>query len=319
MKKYLVFIVLAILISSCSSQKISRQDREKVLELKHEILQIDNEIKDAQERLSKFEEGSVAALIESRIEILKTTKALIGKRIAALQAGVNIKYDVKAINPDADKANQLKDELKKVNEKLAKSKIELENYGGGLMGAKKYSQIATREETAALLEQKYLILKYGLAMPIIRKIKEVPEEKSRMEDETEIVRNTSQKTASDISKEIIDVEMIKKYYKEKNYSEYMLFDMKLHAVGLDKPARTIKGILIFEDSLGELQLTVRWTINEPLGPGQTIEMNGSGFLYNKFKDSHVWVKDTDLKDMKVTFKVRDIVYQDGTSREFEIY
>jgi hypothetical protein len=62
---------------------------------------------------------------------------------------------------------------------------------------------------------------------------------------------------------------------------------------------------------------MRWTIDKPIKPGETIEEKGSGFKYNQFIDSHNWVLNTQIANLKATFTVSSILYQDGTRRDFE--
>jgi len=318
MKKYLSFFLIIILsLSACSSRKLSPEKQEKILELKNEIIEIENEIKNAETKLSQFDNGLLGALIEARIEILKTNKALVDQRISSIKAGVSIKYEIAGTKPNINEADLIKVEIDSQKKQLEKSKKELEDYSGGLIAAMKYAEIATTEQTIALLTQKYLILKYGLAMPYIKEPGQKAITKASRKEKYTTIKKSSEKSSKDISKEIITVNLLKKYYTKQDYQDYILLDVKFNVVGLDKPARAIKGILIFEDLFGEAMLRLRWTIDDPVSPGQTKEISGSGFEYNMFNDSHKWVRVTALQDMKASFVVTNILYQDGTTIDFE--
>ena len=52
-------------------------------------------------------------------------------------------------------------------------------------------------------------------------------------------------------------------------------------------------------------------------PGQKLKVNGVGFKYNQFMDSHQWVNNQDIKDMKAKFIVTNILYEDGTRQDFK--
>ncbi|MEM0513937.1 hypothetical protein WCN91_00545 [Pseudoalteromonas sp. YIC-827] len=108
-----------------------------------------------------------------------------------------------------------------------------------------------------------------------------------------------------------------KSYKKYKYDEAITFDVTWDTSELDKPTRAIKGILIFSDLFGESQFRIRTTINNPLSPKTFFTETGIGFDYNQFKDSHNWMLVTDVKDMKVTFDVQNVIYADGTSESFE--
>jgi hypothetical protein len=64
-------------------------------------------------------------------------------------------------------------------------------------------------------------------------------------------------------------------------------------------------------------MRVGWTIDDPIGPGDKDVEKGTGFEYNQFKDSHQWVRSTDLADMTASFTVASILYEDGTRLDLE--
>ena len=97
----------------------------------------------------------------------------------------------------------------------------------------------------------------------------------------------------------------------------VITNLELAATGLDKPARAIKGRVLFNDLFGETRFRLGWTINEPMNPGQVIRTSGEGFEYNQFKDDHQWVVSTAAKDLRVVYEVTSILYADGTRRDLE--
>lgn len=111
--------------------------------------------------------------------------------------------------------------------------------------------------------------------------------------------------------------LLRKQYATQDYQDYVFFDIVFNAKGLDKPARAIKGVLRFTDLFGEQKFAVKWTIEKPIAPGTTHTEKGSGFKYNRFIDSHQWVRSTERENMKVKFRVDNILYQDGTTRAFD--
>ena len=181
----------------------------------------------------------------------------------------------------------------------------------------KYAEIATHEQTLAMLRQKYLILKYGIAIPHI-KIPNVDKATQTIADRGKDSTKAQKFDDRNIANEIISVNLLKKHYKKQDYQDYMFFDLSFQAVGLDKPARAIKGVLNFEDLFGEVKLRLKMTIDEPITPGGNILLRGHGFEYNQFTSSHKWVRGTDLKDMKASFTVLNIIYQDGTKKDLDV-
>ena len=130
------------------------------------------------------------------------------------------------------------------------------------------------------------------------------------------------KGPADKATSLILVQLSKKRFQKADVSkgiwqEAIYWDATYDPVGLTKPARAVKGALEFADLFGEVQFRVRVTINEPLLPKKKLKKKGTGFEYNQFKDSHKWVRGTELKDMKIAFRMQSIIYQDGTTGSFE--
>jgi hypothetical protein len=105
----------------------------------------------------------IKSLIENRIEILETNKALIQQRINAVESGAKIEIKITGIKPDEDSAKAISKEIDSLTKQIIASKIDASQYVGGLVFAIKMATIATQEQTLAMLQQRYLSEKYGLA------------------------------------------------------------------------------------------------------------------------------------------------------------
>jgi hypothetical protein len=123
--------------------------------------------------------------------------------------------------------------------------------------------------------------------------------------------------AVDPAERIVLVEILGKRYDNSDLQDYVFFDLRYRAAELDKPARAIKGKMLFQDLFGEPRLAVGWTIDDSLAPGQAREERGTGFEYNQFMDDHQWARATASKDMKAVLHVNSIIYADGTRRDFQ--
>ena len=104
----------------------------------------------------------------------------------------------------------------------------------------------------------------------------------------------------------------RKRYDSQDYQDYIWFDVTWDTSKLPKPTRAVKGTLIFSDLFGEPHFKIGWIINDPMKPGVNLIEKGVGFKFNQFIDSHQWMLSTDIKDMTVSFKIKSIIYQDGT-------
>ena len=301
----LVFLVLTLL--SCSHQP-SEEELEKIELLQTELLDLQQEVRRAEDSGESLSGGLVKGLIDVRIEILKTTEALLEQRIQALEAGAEIDIVITAIEPNHELVQAIEREISDQEQSLEKARVDAARYSGGLVGAMKAATVATEELSLASLQHRRLAALYGFPDLAI---------------EEEVRGNTdhfSQSTAdpdySSVEDEIIEVVLLKKQFSKQRYEEYIFFDVELTASGLDKPARAIKGILHLEDLFGEAHFNLRWTIDGPISPGETLTEKGSGFEFNQFMAEHKWVLGTDLSEMSASFTVTNILYTDGTRRDF---
>lgn len=71
--------------------------------------------------------------------------------------------DVHVIKPDEAAADSVKSEIDALNAQISQAKAEANQYSGGLVLAMKLAAIATQEQTMAMLQQRYLSARYGLA------------------------------------------------------------------------------------------------------------------------------------------------------------
>jgi hypothetical protein len=118
--------------------------------------------------------------------------------------------------------------------------------------------------------------------------------------------------------EKIKVEVFNKRFDPSNpdlssYEDHIWFDCKYLLASESKATRAVKGTLEFADIFGEVQFRIQCTLNEALIPNKPYFQKGIGFAYNQFMQDHLWMLATDLKDMKVRFRVRNIIFSDGTS------
>lgn len=117
--------------------------------------------------------------------------------------------------------------------------------------------------------------------------------------------------------EIIAVKILSGGLKNDQYGyPYLSFDYEYTAVGLEKPARAIKGVLLLQDLFGETKVSVGATIDEGMQPGGTVLHEGYGWDYNEYMEDDKWAATTAVENMKAVFEVESIIYEDGTQEDF---
>lgn len=162
MKLKFAFIFLVLIVSSCGGV-----DTQKVASLLTEIDAIDKEIVAAEKENAKYTGGLVKALINSQIQTLKQTRAMLQQKKDSWQYGININYTVdgkpfvlpegaKALLPDIER------DIAENKEKIKRQEAVVDQYAGGLVQALSVSTLETMRQTQAMLEQRRLAIKYEL-------------------------------------------------------------------------------------------------------------------------------------------------------------
>ena len=101
-----------------------------------------------------------------------------------------------------------------------------------------------------------------------------------------------------------------------SFEDHIWFDCAYTLSKDAKPTRALKGTLEFADLFGEIRFRIQITLNEPLTPGKPLAQPGIGFAYNSFLADHQWLLETDLKNMRCSFRVLNALYTDGMSESF---
>lgn len=313
----LCVVFASVLLMSCT-KSLTPEEQAQVQALHTELEATKKEVAAAEAQNSQYSSGLVKVLVTLRLELLKTNEALIQQRIHAIESGAKVTVETVATNPAPERAKELEAELTKQQVKVTEAEANASLYSGGLVGAMAMMGAATEQNTLAMLRQQYLVAKYGLAA--------LPQEGSVASTEsaaqlTETSSSAAPPAADDddqkLREEILDATLLRKHYAKQDYQDYVFLDVAFNAKGLDKPARAIKGVLWFTDLFGERKLALKWTIEEPIVPGITYTEEGGGFKYNQFTDSHHWVRNTAKENMKVVFRVDNILYEDGGYRSFD--
>jgi len=164
--RFLIILVIAFIsLSSACTAELTTEQKQLVAELKGDLSRIRQEIADAQNDDARYSGGLIKALIAIRLEVLRTNAALVEQRIHTIEAGVRSTLVVNTTKPDPERAARLAKEIDAQKEKVAEARREAERYSGGLIQALSETSVATARNTLAMLEQQYVLAKYGLTLP----------------------------------------------------------------------------------------------------------------------------------------------------------
>lgn len=164
MKKTLIATLVSItMLTGCGPKELTPEQKQEVAALKAEQSQTEGEISAAKHIDQQFSGGLIKNLITARLEVLGTNKALLEQRINAIESGAKIDVVVSGVKPDPELAASIKAEMEDLAVKINEAKTDASQYSGGLIQVLKLSTVATEEQSMAMLQQKYLTAKYGLA------------------------------------------------------------------------------------------------------------------------------------------------------------
>lgn len=164
MNKTLIATLVGItMLTGCGPQELTPEQKQEVAALKTELSQTEGEILAAKEVDQQFSGGLIKNLTTARLEVLGTNKALLEQRINAIESGAKIDVVVSGTKPDPELATSIKTEIDNLTAKINEAKADASQYTGGLIQVLKLSAVATEEQSMAMLQQKYLTAKYGLA------------------------------------------------------------------------------------------------------------------------------------------------------------
>jgi hypothetical protein len=118
----------------------------------------------------------------------------------------------------------------------------------------------------------------------------------------------------------VEVVLVSKGFKNKNiqageFQDYITFDLKL-INKTDRDIRAFDGTVIFRDLLDNRISSVKLVIDDPLGRDETRRWSGL-IKYNQFDNNDQRLRDTSDANIKVAFSPRKVLFQDGTSQDYE--
>lgn len=164
----LLLIVTIFFVAGCNLLGMTEEDKAKVNELKSKIQILDASISEANDDKTQYGNSLIGMLINSRLEYLKLTRAIIEQHIAALESGAKVVASINASVPDNSTVSDLDVEIANIENNINNTKNELNQYAGSLIGNLVLAKQKTYEMTLAMAQQKRLAAKYGLSIPNVK-------------------------------------------------------------------------------------------------------------------------------------------------------
>lgn len=248
------------------------------------------------------------ALLAARLEIVKTSSALLQQRMAAIRSWTRQEMTLPVAQSNPERLAAVEREIASTTARLKEQTKENDKWAGGLIKALTETGVATSQMTLAMLETERIKAKYGIAwMPSLPS----PPAEGVRASQSLPMNGASPRARTTLVARLSNKRFIERDFERKIPEDSIRLDIDWDTAGLPRPTRAVKGTLVFADLFGEEKLVLDLTVNIPLAPGQPFEQKGRGFTYNQFMESHRWVKETELSNMTIAFIAQEIIYQDG--------
>ncbi|MCA9520700.1 MAG: hypothetical protein KC609_07000, partial [Myxococcales bacterium] len=146
-----------------------RLSKSALRELRATLDKLDKEIAVAKKARSQLAGGLVLRLIDTRLETLRLTRALLRQRIHASEAGVALTYTFASKRhpvppPDSTLRDGLEAEIKNTKAQIVAAELEASKYAGGLVLALIHTRLETARVTLAFLQLRALANRYGIPL-----------------------------------------------------------------------------------------------------------------------------------------------------------
>lgn len=150
-----------------ATEEPERVDPAVALSLREEIKNVRAQIGEAESESARYTGGLVKALIDSRLQTLRQTLAMLEQRDKAWTFGLHLRYTVdgKPFSLPPGMQAQLPEverELRDIASQIESQQQEVSRYSGGLVHAMGLSTLATMKQTEAMLNQRRLAIRFEL-------------------------------------------------------------------------------------------------------------------------------------------------------------
>lgn len=136
-------------------------------ELDTDIAALEQELKNTETESKRYSGGLIKILLDVRKEMIKNTKVMLEQKRSGLKRFININYTIDAERylPPQNKEeilNNIKEEIKKINDGIIKARKESARYSGGLIKVLVEVRAESLENSLVFIKQRELLLKYDI-------------------------------------------------------------------------------------------------------------------------------------------------------------
>jgi len=114
----------------------------------------------------------------------------------------------------------------------------------------------------------------------------------------------------------LPVTFTERFVKRVGNDTYVLFNVKIDGSYFKKNVRAIKGNFVYTDLFDKFIMDTKSNIEESFTKDNPIVSTSIGFKQGSIDSPKKVVEVTVLKYMKIYYKVKTVIYEDGTAEEF---
>jgi hypothetical protein len=306
-KHKIAALLFVLLFISCGTGSLINAQT-----LQADLDNIIKQIKVAEADSAKYSGGLIKTLIDSRIELLKNTKAMLEQRVIAQNNSIQIKYtiDGKGYLPLPNKEEILKqiesEAVQAIRDRDTLQK-DADQYSGGLIKVTKLASVALKDQELAMLEMRRIAILYDIPFYVGSNQQDSQPRASASQANA----ITPQAQESELDK-LITLSLLRTRVFEYNYSDHLGLEMS-YTNNADKEIRAFTGIVYFKDVFDREILKIGLTVDSyKIKPGQAVIDKGKSIELNKFDSNHSKLKGTSIENLHVSFEVTAIIFADGS-------
>jgi hypothetical protein len=136
--------------------------------LDQDIAEIDNQIQETEDERKQFGDGAIQNIFQVRLEILKTSRAMLEQKRLSLLRRIDLTYTVAGSSPipDEERIAALSADRREAVTERDRHRAEADRYIGGLIQSLALMTVATSEMTIAQVDLALLAEKYGFMIDL---------------------------------------------------------------------------------------------------------------------------------------------------------
>jgi len=162
-KTVVAFFVPVFLLTGCGPEKLPPEKQKQIAELNVDCSRMETEISSAYLFDQTYPDELIHSLVSARIHVLKENRAMLQRVIKRTRSAKENEEGAGTIGSDPAVVRALKNELEALQATISDDKTKIAAFSDPALRSIIAAGIAAEEKKRAIVEQRYLSAKYGIA------------------------------------------------------------------------------------------------------------------------------------------------------------